>query len=244
MELVEIFRHLSKKTDVKVTAGNFHQFVHRPVSRKSIIQWGKDFDKIRFDVAHGRGDKCTLSSSPVDLIRHIMDKTVLEWLLEVRKSNGIVSGLQLQVAADSALHILADDICNFDDIPHGCTISFTTSWRSRMTQEYSVTYCRLRGEAGSVDKDATAERMNEIRNICSEFELNDIYNCDETGMYLKELSTHSYATEEFISGVKPERGTSRVPILFCVNASGSSLERAAVVEALRLQVIGNDINTP
>ncbi|KAI1287581.1 hypothetical protein EDD11_010308, partial [Mortierella claussenii] len=103
-----------------------------------------------------------------------------------------------------------DDIFAFDDIPHGRTISFTTSWRLRMTQEYSVAYCSLKGEAGSVDKDAIAERMNEIRNICSDYEPDIIYNCDETGMYLKELSNHSYTTEEFTSGAKPERGESRV----------------------------------
>ena len=76
----------------------------------------------------------------------------LEWLLEVRKNNGIVSGLQLQVAADSVLHTLMNDIYDFDDIPHGRTIAFATSWRSRMTQEYSVAYCGLKREAGSVDK--------------------------------------------------------------------------------------------
>ena len=246
MGLVEIFRHLKERTDVNVTAINFHQFVRFPVPRHSIKKWDKDFDKIQFNVVHGRGDKCTLSSSPVDLIRHIMDKTVLEWLLEVRKNNGIISGLQLRPAAESVLHILMDDIFTFDDIPFGRTISFTTSWRLRMTQEYNVVYCGLKGEAGSVDKDAIAERMNEIHNICSAFELDDIYNCDktETGMYLKELSTHSYTMEELMDGAKPERGASRVPILFCVNASGSSLARARTVETLRPLVIGKCINIP
>jgi len=243
MEAVEIFRYL-KKTDKKVNASNFHQHVNRPINRMSITQWDKDFDKIKFDVAHGRGNKCTLSKSPVDLIRHIMDKTVYEWLLEVRKNNGVVSGLQLEAAADSVLHILMDDICDIDDIHHGRAVSFTTSWRSRMTQEYGVAYCSLQGEAGSVDKDAIAERMKEIRNICSNFEPDDIYNCDETGMYLKELSTRSYTTEEFVSGAKAERGEARVSILFCVNATGSSLARAAKVEALRPLVIGKYSNIP
>ena len=138
-----------------------------------------------------------------------------------------------------------DDILAFDDIPLGCTISFTTSWRSRMTQEYSVAYCSLRGEAGSVDKDAIAERMNTIRNTYSEFEPDNIYNCDETGMYLKELSIRSYTTVELASGAKPKRGAaSRVSILFCVNASGSSLVQARTIEALRPLVIGKCINMP
>lgn len=244
MEMVEVFRHFSKKTGTNVTPSNFGEFMDIPINRQSITQWNKDFNKIKFDVAHGRGDKRALSRNPDDLIRHILDKAVFEWLLEVRKNNGIVSGLQLQAAAGSVLHILLDDIFAFGDIPTGRTISFTASWRSRMTREYSVAYCNLKGEAGSVDKDAIAERMNELRNMCSDFEPNDIYNCDETGMYLKELSTHTYTAEDLTSGSKPERGASRVSILFCVNASGSSLSRAAVVEALRPQVISKNIRTP
>jgi hypothetical protein len=167
-----------------------------------------------------------------------MNRTVYEWLLEVRKNNDIVSGLQLQAAADSVLHILTDDFSDTLGNPYGRPISFATSWRSRMTQEYNITYCNLKGEAGSVDMDAIAGRMEEIRNICSGFEPENIYNCDETGLYLKELSTHSYTMEELTSGVKPERGASRVSILFCVNATGSSLVRAATVEALRPLVMG------
>ncbi|KAF9114130.1 hypothetical protein BGW39_003484, partial [Mortierella sp. 14UC] len=181
MEMVEMFRHFSKKTDTNVTSNNFGEFMDMPIKRQSIAQWNKDFNKIKFDVAHGRGDKRALSRNPDDLIRHILDKTVFEWLREVRKNNGVVSGLQLQASAGSVLHILLDDILAFDDIPTGRTISFTAAWRSRMTREYSIAYCNLKGEAGSVDKDAIAGRMDELRNICSDYEPDDIYNCDETG---------------------------------------------------------------
>ncbi|KAG0292558.1 hypothetical protein BGZ97_005553 [Linnemannia gamsii] len=96
-----------------------------------------------------------------------------------------------------------------------------------MTHEYSVACCSLRGEAEAFDKDAIAERMNEIRHIChicSDFEPDDIYNYNETGMYLKELSTHSYTTEELASDAKPKRGAAfRVSDLFRVNAYGSLL---------------------
>ncbi|KAF9272540.1 hypothetical protein BGZ88_004653 [Linnemannia elongata] len=114
-------------------------------------------------------------------------------------------GLQFQAAAESVLHILVDYVLAFDNIPLSRTISMKTSWHSRMTQEYGVAYCSLRG-AESVNKNAIAERMNEIRNICSDFAPDDIYNCRETGMYLKELSIHSYTTEELASDAKPNRG--------------------------------------
>ncbi|KAG0054577.1 hypothetical protein BGZ89_002608 [Linnemannia elongata] len=99
-------------------------------------------------------------------------------------------------------------------------------------------------KAVSVDKDAIAGRMDEIRKLCSDFEPDDIYNCDETGMYLREFSTLLYTMEELASGAKPERGAAnRVSILFCVNAAGSSFARAATGMALRPLVIGKCSNT-
>ncbi|KAF8944073.1 hypothetical protein BGZ47_004704 [Haplosporangium gracile] len=131
MELVEMFHHFSKTTNIKVTPSNFGEFIDIPIKRQSITQWNKDFDRIRFDVAHGRRDKRTISSNPVDLMRHILDKTVYEWLLEVRRNNSVVSGLQLQATAEFVLHTLMDDILAFEDIPLGRTISFTKEDRQR-----------------------------------------------------------------------------------------------------------------
>ncbi|KAF8934962.1 hypothetical protein BGZ47_010114 [Haplosporangium gracile] len=124
MELIEMFRHFSKTTNIEVTPSNFGEFMDIPIKRQSITQWNKDFNKIRFDVAHGRDDKPTISSNPVDLIRHILNKTVYDWLLEVRRNKSVVTDLQLQAAAESVLHILMDDILAFEDIPLGCTISY------------------------------------------------------------------------------------------------------------------------
>ncbi|KAG9073394.1 hypothetical protein KI688_001189 [Linnemannia hyalina] len=143
MELVEIIRYVSKSADVNAAAGNFHQFVNCPLTRQSITQWDKDLGKIRFDVAH-----------------------------EVRKSS-VVSGLQLQVAVNSVLYILADNILA-DDI----------------------------------------------------WDFNDFL--------MVAPSLHDIVA----FGDDAGRGTSCVSILFYVNASGSSLNRAEVVKALRPQVLG------
>ncbi|KAF9177013.1 hypothetical protein BGZ51_009167 [Haplosporangium sp. Z 767] len=138
-----------------------------PISRDLITQWDKDFNKVRFDVAHGRGDKRTLTYSPVDLVQYLTDKAVDIWLAEARKENSVVSGIQLQAAADSIFYVLIDDVCGSDDISLDCTASFTASWLSRMKEEYGVVYCRLKGEATSVDKGMIAERVGEIREVCS-----------------------------------------------------------------------------
>jgi hypothetical protein len=211
------------------------------IHRDSIRQWDKDYNKIKYDVLHGRGDKCTLSNDPSTLVRYMVDKAVYNWLVEVRKENGIVSGRQLQAAAETIFHVLVDDIAP-ESISFGRPISFTASWSTRMKEEYCIASVHLKGESASVDMQAIEPRMTEIQTICSEYDPDDIYNCDETGMYLLEVPSRTYSTPEFSRGAKVTRGTgSRVSILLCINATGSSLIQEKNIPALRPLVISKYI---
>ncbi|KAG0257715.1 hypothetical protein BGZ95_005151 [Linnemannia exigua] len=44
-----------------------------------------------------------------------------------------------------------------------------------------------------------------MRAVCAIYSVEDIYNCDETGIYLKELATKSCTVPEGKSGVKANR---------------------------------------
>lgn len=238
MELVEIYRYLRQQKDTKVTPSNFHKFVKIDIHRDSITSWDKDFEKIKYDVAHGRGNKCRLSSDQSTLIRFMVGRAVNQWLVEVRKENGIISGRKLQATADSIFHVLVDDIAP-DEMSLGRPISFTAAWRTEMKEEYCIASFSLKGESGSVDINAIEPRMAEIRRICSKYDPDDIYNCDETGMYLLEVHNRSFSIPEYRKAAKPTRGTgTRVSILFCINATGSSLTREAEIPALRPLIIG------
>ncbi|KAG0247932.1 hypothetical protein DFQ27_001396, partial [Actinomortierella ambigua] len=82
--------------------------------------------------------------------------------------------------------------------------------------------------------------MAELQRICGTYDLKDIFNCDETGLYLTELSDRTYTTSEFTAGKKPKRG-SRVSILFCINADGSSLRLSENITALRPFVLSQHL---
>lgn len=78
----------------------------------------------------------------------------------------------------------------------------------------------------------------EIRQLCTQYTPDNIFNCDETGMYVKELDTKSYTTPLSTSGAKAIRDC-RVSVMFCINASGTSLAMAKEKKSLRPLVIGN-----
>jgi len=96
--------------------------------------------------------------------------------------------------------------------------------------------CQLHGEAGEVDLEAIEPELIEIRQLCAQYTPDNIFNCDETGMYVKELDTKSYTTSLSTSGAKAIRDC-RVSVMFCINASGTSLAMAKKKESLRPQVI-------
>ena len=194
MGLVEIYRHL-RKNSAKVTPTNFHTFVKANIHRESTKQWNRNYDKIKYDVLHGCSHKCKLSKDPSSLVRHLVDRAAFDWLVEVRKDNGVVSGRQLQAAAATIFHVLVDGISP-ENISLGRPISFTASWRTRMKEEYCIASFSLKGEAGAVDMQAIEPRVAEICKVCSEYNPDDIYNCKETGIYLLEMSTRSFIIPE------------------------------------------------
>ena len=142
-------------------------------------------------------------------------------------------------AAKTTYTILADQKYPFDSDSDDTLPSFSASWFDGFKKRHNITYCQLRGEAASVDLEAIEPELVQIRQLCAQYTPDNIYNCDETGFYLKELDQKSYTTQLSESGVKANRNC-RVTILFCINASGTSLLKAKHMDALKPQVIGKE----
>jgi len=83
------------------------------------------------------------------------------------------------------------------------------------------------GESGSVDLEACQARIEEIKETLATFPLENIYNCDETGLYLKALSNKTIDTGP-IHGRKIIR-EARVSILLCSNTTGSDKRKLFVL---------------
>ncbi|XP_042211880.1 tigger transposable element-derived protein 1-like, partial [Homarus americanus] len=78
------------------------------------------------------------------------------------------------------------------------------------------------GEAASVDKDAAREHHDIFLKVIQEggFVSQQVFNCDETGLFWKKMPRRTYITREDTSfpGHKPMKD--RLTLLFCANASG------------------------
>lgn len=95
---------------------------------------------------------------------------------------------------------------------------FGKTWVELFKAAWGLDYYKMTGEAGSVDLQAIAKDIDRLIAIIAEYALEDVYNADETGLFLQTLSPW---TLDFLrrSGIKSI--ASRISILFCVNALGT-----------------------
>lgn len=90
-------------------------------------------------------------------------------------------------------------------------------WLFRFRQRNDLRVYRRRGELDSVDKSQLPQQRIELQQILSQYELSDIYNCDETALFWKAEPNHTLAHAP-ISGTK--RLKDRVSIMVTCNATG------------------------
>lgn len=170
----------------------------------------------------------------------MIERVLLYWLRDQRKKNVPVTGKLMKEAGHFACMVLCDLKDDSGNTVSEAPMSFSAWWFDSFKKQHRISYCQLHGEAGSVDLDAIEPELDKIRRICAQYTPDNIFNCDETGMYVKELDTKSYATPLSKSGAKAFRDC-RVSILFCINASDTSLNLAKTKKSLKPLVIGNMI---
>jgi len=237
VELLDIYHYLGKRQDdlpFKLSKSNFGHLIGFHIPRTTLSSWlSREKEYRRECNKYPEGAQYI-----IDRKNCKVEQVLYHWLEDQRKQNIPVNGKMIKEAAKVTYTVLADIQDDSDLTAMDAAPSFSASWFDAFKERYRVSYCQLRGEAGSVDLEAIEPELAVIRNLCAQYTADNIFNCDETGMYLKELDTKSYTTLQSTSGAKAIRDC-RVSILFCINASGSSLSKANSMDSLRPLVIGN-----
>ena len=238
VELLDIYHYLrSRQRDIrqKITRTTFGPLIGIELPRTTLVDILKREADYRAAVKIFPPDSKNIMHR-----KHIeLELLIVEWIEEQKTKNVPVSGRMIRRAADITYTILADSRDDDDDADCEIERSFTASysWFSGFKRFHGITHCKLQGEIASVDLVAIEPELVEIRELCSGFAPENIYNCDETGMYLKEQMTKTYAAVVTHEGAKAARDC-RVSIMFCINATGSSLALSDRIPALKPFVIG------
>ena len=75
-------------------------------------------------------------------------------------------------------------------------ISFSNGWLEKFKIRYKIGSKRICGEAGSIDPKIIEEERLKLQNILKEYDLDDIINGDETGLYYELQPNYTLEMEK------------------------------------------------
>ena len=75
-------------------------------------------------------------------------------------------------------------------------LSFSNGWISRFKMRNHLRSFRFHGEANSAPLETLSEERNKLRSLLSMYNINDIYNADETGLFFRMAPNQTLASWE------------------------------------------------
>ncbi|CAG8810516.1 6386_t:CDS:2, partial [Gigaspora margarita] len=95
---------------------------------------------------------------------------------------------------------------------------FSNGWVTNYKKRNSLRRYKLHGEAASAPLESLPNERIKLQNLLSQYELEDIYNADETGLFYRMLPNQTLAKRPV---ARSKQDKSRVTVLLAANATGS-----------------------
>ena len=169
----------------------------------------KDIQKMKGKIRSSRGDWPDL------------DHALFEWQQRMEQKKAIITGEILKTKARELWAALPQ----FDDIEEP---KWSNGWLEGFKKRFKIKEYVQHGEAGTaaIDNPDNIAQMEEVRRLCTLYELRDILNMDETGLNWKRTPDRTLATKSH-SGTKKSKD--RITIALTSNADGSEKFTAWVI---------------
>jgi len=142
------------------------------------IMANKDKIMAEFESGAMSSDRCMLSTVRQQF-PEVNSKTY-DWFCEARAKNCPVSGPLIQEKAKS----IAENL-KFD------TFTASNGWLESFQKRHGIHQSILNGESADVDNSIVEGWFGRLKAICEGYSPDNIYNCDETGLFYRALPTRS-----------------------------------------------------
>ena len=155
-------------------------------------------------------------SVPSDIYRQrhanwpILEDILYHWQQGIEARNGLLTG---DILLEKARQIWPQ-IPDYQDSP---TPEFSVGWLNNFKRRYNIRMRKQHGEVPSVNHSAT-EEMKAIQTIAGEYDEENIFNMDETGLFWRQAPTSGLGTQ---SRPGQKREKARITLTVCVNSTGS-----------------------
>ena len=203
LEKVELIRDSEEKISYRVLAEKYKISVG---SVSNIIK-----RKAEYIESYEQNDSSTKKRSRRNDSSERVDRLVYEWFVLQRSKNIPITGPLLQERARQIRQQLGGP--GVDDF------KASNGWLEKFRSRHNIKSRILCGEAATVDCTTVDEWKKRLPSIIDNYDPNDVYNADESGLFFKALPTRSLvSSKEACKGGK--RSKERFTILLCTNMTG------------------------
>jgi hypothetical protein len=106
-----------------------------------------------------------------------LDNSMHEWVIRYQAHVTLTDAILIEKAKHFAqlLNISKDQF------------KFSTDWLEKFKKRYKITKVKRHGEDASANHLAANNAVSELKELLAEYNKNDIYNMDETGLFYRYL---------------------------------------------------------
>lgn len=185
----------------------------------------KNKDKIKEEWM--RGSNGDVKRKPKENSNEDINSTLLQWFMDARTRNLPVSGPILQEKAKEIAQHLGKQ--NF---------KASNGWLESFRSRHKIKFNQVCGEAKDVNPETVSEWTLQIKEIIKGYKLEDIANCDETGLFYRALpdKTMCFKNEKCQGG---KHSKERLTILLCAFADGKIEKPLVIGKSLRPRCFNN-----
>jgi hypothetical protein len=139
-----------------------------------------------------------------------------EWVTGALLANHVVNGKILQIKArEFAMQFLEESHFKASD-----------GWLESFKKRNNLRHVRLHGEASSAPLTILPEERDRLKEIIGEYNLDDVYNADETALFYRMPPNTTLATGKAFGS---KRDKTQITILLACNATGSDKLQPLVI---------------
>ena len=156
-----------------------------------------------------------------------VNELLLEWFKSARSKNIHISGPLMK---EKALEIAAQiGISDFNA---------SNGWLDRFRVRNNIVFRSTSGEAGYVSDVTCKDWIDRLPSIIEGYDMKDIYNMDETGLFFRALPSKSLMLKsKQCAGGKISK--ERLTVSFCVNGVGEKESPLVIGKSLRPRCFKN-----
>ena len=110
----------------------------------------------------------------------------------------------------------------------------SNGWLDRWRTRYSVNAFKVSGESASVNQETVDDYRTRLPDITKDYSPNDIFNCDETGLFYRALPDKTLAVkDQSCKGGKNAK--ERLTVMFACSSTGEKLKPLVIGKKLFLK---------